>query len=146
MATSAEEVRNSEGAVAATSSAPVDAPSGSSTPLAVVVATEELKGSAARADSSKRFQADQPKSDRKLRRILSDSDGRARFELGPHGIRHAQPFKYSVIDGCEWWQAPLHTATTGRRVALQKQSRPLVVHSLCTGLGGEFLALEAHFF
>jgi hypothetical protein len=80
---------------------------------------------------------------RKLRRVLSDHAGRALFEFTRKGLRRVPEFKFTKVVGAEWWQEHIHTATSGFRMALPAQTRPLQVHSICTGLGTEFQAMEA---
>lgn len=79
---------------------------------------------------------------RKLRRILSDSEGRALFEITSNGVNHVKDFQWVPVAGCNWWQGPLHTGCSSRRQVLGRQKRPVVLHSLCTGLGAEMLAAE----
>jgi hypothetical protein len=79
---------------------------------------------------------------RKLRKLLSDHEGRALLEFSNRGVAHVRDFPWVAIPGCEWWQSVLHAATSSRRVALEPQKRPIIIHSLCVGLGGEFLIAE----
>ena len=79
----------------------------------------------------------------KVRRIFSTSRGIANFEVLATTIRHMPAFPWSPIVGTEWWQRPLHDAISSRRMQLEPQRRPLVVHSLCCGAATEFLSFEA---
>jgi hypothetical protein len=79
---------------------------------------------------------------KRLCRVLSNSDGKPTFYMSPSGPRIVPAFKYDLVEGCEWWQKYLCESTATRRTVCGRQLRPLVVHSLCTGLGTEFFLTE----
>lgn len=83
-------------------------------------------------------------SNKRLRRVLSNPDGQPLFIMSQAGPELVQPHKYTSIPGTEWWMQPICDATAARRSVCGDQTRPLVVHSLCSGLGTEFFVAQAN--
>jgi len=81
-------------------------------------------------------------SNKRLRRVMSNPDGQPLFIMSQAGPELVQPHKYTSIPGTEWWMQPICDATAARRAVRGDQTRPLVVHSLCAGLGTEFFVSQ----
>jgi hypothetical protein len=83
-----------------------------------------------------------PPPEKKLRRIISNPEGKPMFFMSPSGPSIVPAYVYPPVPGCEWWMKFFCDSTATRRTVQGKQLRRMRCHSLCSGLAPEMFLAE----